>query len=216
MRLYIILMLLSIHTALFAQAEVVEDTPVPTAQVDENLLEKFCSYLKGEYNSSAQNSRDTSYFNISLIIFPIWEKENDAKYFYVEQAMVGKEDKPYRQRIYKIYQTSATTVVSAIYTIKNQEEFIKLQESSKKQKNLSKEDIEYKEGCDVFLEYNGTSFKGGTEGKKCLSSLRNAKYTITEVEVWEDKMVSWDRGYTDNGVHAWGATAGGYIFDKIK
>ncbi|MFN5849462.1 MAG: CpcT/CpeT family chromophore lyase [Chitinophagales bacterium] len=52
--------------------------------------------------------------------------------------------------------------------------------------------------------------------KKCLSNLRGAKYTTTEVQVFEDKLISWDRGFTDTGFHAWGATAGGYIFDKIK
>lgn len=31
-----------------------------------------------------------------------WEEERDARYFYVEQAIVSKEDKPYRQRVYKI------------------------------------------------------------------------------------------------------------------
>ena len=200
----------------YGQAEIIEDRPAEAVEVKENLLEKFCTYLKGEYNSSAQNSQDTNYFNISLIMFPIWEKETDAKYFYVEQAMVGKEDKPYRQRVYKVYQTSPNTIVSAIYTIKKQEEFVKLQENTKKQKALKKEDVDYKEGCDVFLEYDGTRFYGGTTDKKCLSSLRGAKYTTTEVQVFEDKLISWDRGFTENGIHAWGATAGGYVFDKVR
>ena len=86
----------------------------------------------------------------------------------------------------------------------------------KKQKTLSKTDIDYKEGCDVFLEYDGTKFKGGTSGKKCSSNLRGAKYATTEVEVYEDRLISWDRGFTENGIHAWGTTAGGYVFEKIK
>jgi hypothetical protein len=200
----------------YGQAEIIEDRPVETEDVKENLLEKFCIFFKGEYNTQSQNAQDTNYFNISLIMFSIWEKETDARYFYVEQAMVGKEDKPYRQRVYKVYQTGPTTIVSAIYTIKKQEEFVKLHESTKKQKALTKEEIDYKEGCDVFLEFDGVRFFGGTTDKKCLSSLRGAKYTTTEVQVFEDKLISWDRGFTENGIHAWGATAGGYVFDKIR
>lgn len=199
-----------------AQVEVVDDKPAVAVSEKENLLDLFSTWLKGEYNSSAQNAQDTNYFNISLIMFPIWEKESDAKYFYVEQAMVGKEDKPYRQRVYKVYQTGPNTIVSAIYTIKKQEDFVKLQENTKKQKALTKEDIEYKEGCDVFLEFDGNVFKGGTDGKKCASNLRGAKYTTTEVQVFDGKLISWDRGFTDIGLQAWGATAGGYVFDKVK
>lgn len=199
-----------------AQVEVVDAKPAVAVSEKENLLDLFSTWLKGEYNSSAQNAQDTNYFNISLIMFPIWEKESDAKYFYVEQAMVGKEDKPYRQRVYKVYQTGPNTIVSAIYTIKKQEDFVKLQENTKKQKALTKEDIEYKEGCDVFLEFDGNVFKGGTDGKKCASNLRGAKYTTTEVQVFDGKLISWDRGFTDIGLQAWGATAGGYVFDKVK
>lgn len=212
----IFILFLAFSSSMNAQVEVIEEAPADTGSVKENLLDKFYTYLQGQYNSSAQNSRETNYFNISLVMFPIWEKETDAKYFYVEQAMVGKEDKPYRQRVYKVYQTGPHTIVSAIYTIKKQEDFVKLQESTKKQKSLKQEDIDHKEGCDVFLEYDGTSFKGGTSDKKCLSNLRGAKYTTSEIEVYEDKVISWDRGFTDNGIQVWGATAGGYIFDKIK
>lgn len=200
----------------YGQAEIIEDRPAETPEVKENLLDKFCSFLKGEYNTKNHNAQDSNYFNISLVMFPIWDNESDARYFYVEQAIVGKEDKPYRQRVYKVYQTGPQTIVSAIYTIKKQEEFVKLQESIKKQKTLKKEDIDYKEGCDVFLEFDGVSFQGGTNGKKCLSSLRGAKYTTTEVKVGEDRLISWDRGFTENGIHAWGAVGGGYVFDKVK
>ena len=200
----------------YAQIEVTEEKPIAIIEVNENLLDKFCAYLKGEYSSQTQHLSDTNYLNISLIMYPIWEKESDARYFYVEQAMVGKEDKPYRQRVYKVYQSGPNTIVSAIYTIKKQEEYVKLQESAKKLKILSKEGIDYKEGCDVFLEYDGARFHGGTTDKKCLSNLRGAKYTSTEVQIFEDKLISWDRGFTEKGIHAWGATAGGYEFIKLK
>ena len=212
----VLLIFLGISYSAIAQVEVAEEAPAEGELVKDNLLDKFCGFLKGEFNSTSQNAKDTNYFNISLVMFPIWDKEKDAKYFYVEQAMVGKEDKPYRQRVYKVYQSSPNTIVSAIYTLKKQEEFVKLHENVKKQKTLSKADIDYKEGCDVFLEYDGTKFKGGTSGKKCSSNLRGAKYATTEVEVYEDKLISWDRGFTENGIHVWGATAGGYVFEKIK
>ncbi len=86
----------------YRQAEINEDRPAETLEVKEKLFDKFFSFLKGEYNTKNQNGQDSKYFNIFLVMFPIWEEERDARYFYVEQAIVSKEDKPYRQRVYKI------------------------------------------------------------------------------------------------------------------
>lgn len=219
MNFKLVLLFIILLASFNSKAQVVIEestTEVTELSVKDELLNTFCTYLKGEYNSQTQSETDTSYFNISLIMLPIWENRSDARYFYVEQAMVGKESKPYRQRVYKIYQSSPTTIVSAIYELKSPDEFVKLHESKKKQNQLKEDDVIYKEGCDVFLEYNNGVFEGGTQGKDCSSKLRGAKYTVTDVKVMDGKIISWDRGYTENGIHAWGAVKGGYIFEKIK
>lgn len=214
---YYIRILLSIFSILSVlQIYSQETTEDNTVSTEIKLIDKFTSYLKGEYSSQAQNARDTSYLNIHLVMYPIWEEDKEGKWFYVEQAVVGNEEKPYRQRVYRITETSPTTIVSAIYSLKNQDDFIQLHLSKKKTKAFSKDELSYKEGCDVFLELKGDYFEGGTNGKDCESKLRGAKYATTEVQLYSNKLVSWDRGFTINGIHAWGATKGGYIFDKIS
>ena len=52
--------------------------------------------------------------------------------------------------------------------------------------------------------------------KSCPSILYGANYTTSEVEIFNDKIISWDRGFDINNNQVWGATNGGYIFNKIK
>ena len=65
----VLFIFLSISYSVTAQAEVVEEVPAEGELVKDNLLDKFCSFLKGEFNSASQNAKDTNYFNISLVMF---------------------------------------------------------------------------------------------------------------------------------------------------
>ena len=80
-------------------------------------------------------------------------------------------------------------------------------------KGLTPEDLELREGCTVFLKYDGNGrFVGGTEGNGCLSGLRGATYATSEVIVGPGRIESWDRGFDAEGVQVWGAEKGAYVF----
>ena len=82
---------------------------------------------------------------------------------------------------------------------------------------LTPDSLEARDGCEVFLTRDGDGpFVGGTVDRNCPSSLRGASYATTEVRITESGMVSWDQGFDANGNQVWGATAGGYVFDRIR
>jgi CpeT protein len=60
------------------------------------------------------------------------------------------------------------------------------------------------------------SYFGQTEVGPCSSSLGEAAYATSEISMTADGLVSWDRGFDENGQQVWGATRGGYIFMKVK
>ena len=60
-----------------------------------------------------------------------------------------------------------------------------------------------------------TVFYGGTVGTGCASTLRGAAYATSEVELFPDRLETWDRGYDAGGAQAWGATGSGYVFDRV-
>lgn len=177
-------------------------------------LEQFAQLMTGKFSSEAQSKKDTNYFNISLIMTPIWSERTDGIWLYVEQAMSTKLDKPYRQRVYHLQHPSKNTFTSDIYTLKDALSFAGLQEDKTKMDKLNFGVIDLKVGCTVTLNKQKNIYLGGTDADKCPSDLRGAKYATTKIELKKGALVSWDQGFDAAGKQVWGATQGGYIFIK--
>ncbi len=180
---------------------------------NEKYLNELVTIMQGHYSSEKQSVADTTYFNISLRMVPIWK--NKGNYLYVEQAIFKKQDKPYRVRIYKLVQ-DGEKVISQIYTLKNEKEWIGKWNTPEAFDALSENDIEQKQGCEVVLQHVGKNkFVGQTGLKTCSSELRGASYATSKVTVLENQIVSWDQGFDKEGKQVWGAEKAGYIFDKL-
>jgi CpeT/CpcT family (DUF1001) len=185
------------------------------ANNSEKELAAFLQIMAGKYNSEAQSLKDTSYFNISLVMTPIWKDRADGKWLYVEQAMATKLDKPYRQRIYHLQHPSSNVFTSDIYTIKDAMSFAGAHNDDTKMQKLSFDNIELKDGCTVTLNAKGKNeYEGGTNADHCPSDLRGAKYATTKIIMQNGVLISWDQGFDVKGEQVWGATKGGYIFVK--
>jgi len=175
-------------------------------------LQEFSRMLIGEFSSKEQSLQDTTYLNIHLSMSRIWEEDKSAIWLYVEQAMDAKREKPYRQRVYKLNHPGKDIFTSDIYTIKNQERFIGLQNDATKRTMLTPDIIELKDGCTVTMNKSIGIYIGGTDADKCPSDLRGASYATTKIILKENILESWDQGFDKNGIQVWGATKGGYIF----
>lgn len=188
-----------------------------TEQIEEtkaNHFKELFSMMQGSFNSEVQAEIDSTYFNISLHMYPIWEDKGN--YLYVEQALNDRQNKPYRQRIYEVTQVNDSMFSSAIYTIEHDSLWIGKWKTPKAFDALSMDQVSKKEGCEVLLKrIESDYFKGETGDKTCESTLYGASYATSEVEIFSDKIISWDRGFDDKGEHIWGAEKGGYIFNKL-
>ena len=201
-----------IFSVLFlAACSSVKKSTVTKTDKELNQLEQL---LSGSFSSELQSKEDTSYFNISLIMLPIWTNRTDGKWMYVEQAMSTKLDKPYRQRVYHLQHSGKNTFTSDIYTIKNALTYAGLQNDKSKLEKLSFDSLELKDGCTVTLKNINGVFSGGTNGRSCPSDLRGAKYATTKITLKKGELISWDQGFDANDKQVWGATKGGYIFIK--
>lgn len=182
---------------------------------NQSNLEELVTIMQGTYSSEKQSVADTSYYNISLRMVPIWK--NKGHYLYVEQALFKKQDKPYRVRIYKISQRNENELVSEIYTLKNEKDWIGKGKNPAAFDALEAKDIELKSGCEVVLKRIAKNkFAGSTGAKTCLSELRGASYASSIVTILPNQIVSWDQGFDKDGKQVWGATKAGYVFDKLK
>lgn len=178
--------------------------------------ENLKAFMVGSFDSSIQAKSDSNYYNISLEMHPIW-REREGQWLYVEQALSSKKDKPYRQRIYKLwYDSDSEQFISEVYKLPEEKSYIG-QWNSEIFNDLNEDDLILRNGCAVFLKREaGGFYKGSTNESDCESSLRGATYATSKVTVYRDRIESWDQGFSDTGEQVWGATEGPYIFDKIK
>lgn len=178
-------------------------------------LAELVGIMQGTYSSEKQAAADTAYYSISLRMVPIWK--NKGHYLYVEQALFKRQDKPYRVRIYKVSRRNEHEFVSEIHTLKNEKDWIGKWRTPEAFDALSENDIELKPGCEVVLKRIGKNhFSGSTGAKTCPSELRGASYATSKVNLEENQIISWDQGFDANDKQVWGATQGGYIFEKLK
>lgn len=181
---------------------------------DDLLL--LSEWMTGEFDSADQEANDSSYYNISLKMTRIWPEKTNGLYIYVEQAVASSLNEPYRQRVYFVSQIDEFTFSSDIYNLKEEEKFVGAWEDATKFNDSNVFDLSYKDGCTVFLTYDGFQFEGSTNKGKCASSLRGATYATSEVVILPQSLTSWDRGYDENDKQVWGAEKGPYIFKRKK
>jgi hypothetical protein len=178
-------------------------------------IEVLVDYMCGSFDSKEQSEKDSSYFNIELEMIHIWKDRTDGPWIYIEQAVAESKDKPYRQRVYQIKQRSDGKIESIVYSIPDPLRFAGDYQKEFPLLRITPDSLLLKAGCEVVLyRADDGYFEGGTIDKNCSSDLRGASYATSEVMIDKDKMITWDRGFDENGNQVWGATKGGYIFKK--
>lgn len=168
--------------------------------------------MTGSFTSAAQAKEDTSYYDISLYMYPIWTDKQD-KYLYVEQAMTTDLANPYRQRIYKLIADGNGGFESHIYTLVQPERFVGKWAEPSFFDQFGEEVMEEREGCAVYLaQHADGSYSGSTRMDHCKSTMRGASYATSMVKIRENSVMSWDQGFDEAGQQVWGAEKGGYRF----
>ncbi|MCW8804105.1 MAG: chromophore lyase CpcT/CpeT [Ignavibacteriaceae bacterium] len=178
-------------------------------------VEALVEYMVGSFSSKEQAEEDSNYFSIELEMVQIWKDRTDGPWIYIEQAVAQSKDKPYRQRVYQLRKRNDGKIESIVYTIPDPLRFAGDYKKEFPLIRLTPDSLTLRGGCEVVLyQADDGYFEGGTIDKNCSSDLRGASYATSEVLIDKDKLISWDRGFDENGNQVWGAKEGGYIFKK--
>ncbi|MBK8981687.1 MAG: chromophore lyase CpcT/CpeT [Ignavibacteria bacterium] len=190
------------------------------SQIKSIDINSLVNLMEGSFSSEEQSKSDSDYFDIRLHMKRIWkdiEKENEEYWLYAEQASAQSPDKPYRQRVYRVTRTYEGRFESAVYTISDPMRFAGAWKLEEPLTELSPDSLTLRDGCTVTLTLMGKDhYEGGTKKKDCESELRDAEYATSKVEIFADRIISWDRGFDKDGKLVWGAEKGGYVFIRIK
>jgi len=178
-------------------------------------LEQLLDLMTGTFTSSAQASADSAFFDISLVMWPIWEQDASAKWLYVEQALSARARQPYRQRVYRVQALPDGRFESRVYELPDPAAYVHAWEDPARFSTLREDDLILRAGCAVYLSYQDNGcFTGATKPNTCTSTLYGASYATSEVSICPGQIISWDRGWDASGKQVWGAEKGGYVFLK--
>ena len=190
--------------------------PIVRAGENESTdLDDLASWMAGTFSSAVQAAEDPDFFAVSLHMAPIWTDRSDGRWLYLEQAVSEEPHRPYRQRVYRLVELVPGLFETQIFTLPDPGAVIGVWISDDPLAELSPDDLEERDGCAILLRRRGDSFIGSTLASLCAGTLRGAAYATSEVIVTPDGIVSWDRGFADDGSQVWGAVKGGYVFDRI-
>jgi len=183
------------------------------AGASETDCQTLADWMTGSFSSATQAAADSSYFDIRLEMARIWTERGDGYWFYVEQAVAGNTDRPYRQRVYRVAHVEDDLFRSEVFLLPDPDCHVGEWRKEEPLHGLSPDDLEVRSGCTVFLRLDVWGrFAGGTVGRGCTSALRGAAYATSEVVVGPGRIESWDRGLDESGRQVWGAETGPYIF----
>ena len=205
-----LLILVSLLTLLFSCSRKSSQTLNPSSSDNLNEVVKLMS---GTFSSAEQAKNDTAFYDINLVMFPIWENEGSSKWLYVEQAVSSLLDQPYRQRIYQITQNAEGTIESKVFQLPYPEKYIQAWKNPTLFNDLNPRLLREREGCSVFINKKDNGcYEGQTRNKSCKSKLRGASYATSIVKICEGSIMSWDQGWSAFDEQVWGAEKGGYLF----
>jgi len=179
-------------------------------------LRQLAAWMTGEFSSAEQARADDSYFAIRLVMVRVWPERVDGIWLYVEQAVAGTPDQPYRQRIYRLTHVGGDIYESQVYEVPQPEKWVGAWQKPELLAGLAPGQLELRDGCALILRRQGDAFVGSTLADLCQSSHRGAAFATSLATIRAEGMVSWDRGFDRQGVQVWGAEKGGYEFRKIR
>jgi hypothetical protein len=182
----------------------------------DTAVQDVAAWFPGNYSSAAQAAADNAYFDVRLHVVGIWPDRVDGAWLYVEQAMADAQDKPYRQRIYRIVSVPGDRAEAIVYELPGDPLAWRGAWNDPGRFNaLDPGIIQARAGCSVILQRAGTGrMTGATLGADCGDALRGAKYATSEVYLSATALESWDRGFDAAGKQVWGPVKGPYRFIK--
>lgn len=168
------------------------------AAKDQMLLQ---SWMTGSFSSRAQAQRDPAYRDLRLQVAAIWPAMSAAQWFYVEEAVAGKEKSPERQRVYRLSLRDDGRYEIAVFTLPAPSRFVGAWGVPVEQRlaKLTPDSLQQRGGCTVWLRKQRDQFAGATEGKGCTGEADGAAYATSEVQVRPDRWVRLDRGFDAAG-----------------
>ncbi|MCY7285436.1 MAG: chromophore lyase CpcT/CpeT [Cyanobacteria bacterium CAN_BIN43] len=174
-------------------------------------------WMASDFSNQEQAFENPPFFaHIRVCMRPLPLELLGGVSLFLEQAYDYELHHPYRMRILKLVVVGNHLVIEN-YTVKDEETYYGSSRDIPRLQALTADQIEKMSGCDMLVEWTGTSFRGVVEpGKACMVHRKGQEtYLDNEFEITETTFMSMDRGRdpkTDEVV--WGSIAGPFQFAR--
>jgi len=178
-------------------------------------LRTLARWMSADFSNQAQAFANPPFYaHIRVAIRPLSVEKFGGPMMFLEQAYDFMLQRPYRLRVLKLKVVDSHIEIEN-FKVNSQELFYGAARDLGKLNQLTPDHLEPMNGCDMIVDWTGTSFKGEVQpGKQC-RIIRDGKETYLEnsFEVSEAGLISLDRGY-DPETHerVWGSVAGAFEF----
>ncbi len=172
-------------------------------------------WMAADFSNQEQAFENPPFFaHIRVCMRPLPVELLSGVSFYIEQAYDFTLNNPYRVRVLKLM-VAGDRIVIENYSVKEEQQFYGAARQKERLNALTCEHLEKLPGCNMVVDWTGSSFKGVVEpGKGCIVFRKDKKtYLDTEFEIDADKFTSLDRGRdVETDEHIWGSVAGPFYF----
>lgn len=178
-------------------------------------LSALARWMAADFSNQAQAFENPPFYaHIRVAIRPLDQAKFGDRLLFLEQAYDFMLQRPYRLRVLKLKVVEDHIEIEN-FKVKDEEKFYGAARDLGKLAQLTPDDLEPMNGCDMIVEWTGTSFKGEVQpGRQC-RVMRDGKETYLEnsFEVSETGLISLDRGYDpETNERVWGSVAGAFHF----
>ncbi len=183
-----------------------------------NNLQQLGRIMPGVYSNTNQyNANQEDFYHVVMRLHRIWPDRDDAIWLYIEQAQFDVQDRPYRQRVYKVYRGERDTLISEVYNLPDPKAAIGKGDDVEFWKEKQPQQLITRTGCAVYLTRKSNAlYTGSTRPNTCESSMAGAAYAHSEVVIGLDVFESLDQGFDEAGKLMWGSEKGPYSFERYK
>lgn len=182
-------------------------------------------YMAGEFDNQQQAIAEPAwYVHLRLWQRPVPLFTEDSLTLFAEQANIVNLDKPYRQRILRLYKKNTTSECLQVqyYMLKVPDALRGAGRNPELLEQLTPEQIEFLPGCTLTIQQrqvapNSYEFStSSTTGEPCSFSYEGNNYQVSlGFEATPQEFRSYDKGIDPTtGKAVWGALLGPYRFTK--
>lgn len=200
-------------------------------KLDSTDLGLYAETISGRFSTQLHQTFDKTKDDV-LVRTSIVKKDSSIVWMYTQQGeFIDGEYYPYRQRIYELKNWDEYRLRLNIYAFKDDEMYWDIitetgcndcdttftTHTDRLIVAINDTTIIPKVGCELLIWKDSMmAFRGSTVGNRCKGSFRGATYTTTEFVVYPHQVISWERGWNDEGEQRWGPKNGPYIYSKVS